>query len=86
MKTKTNKICGNCHSQSIGYITVTQEDAVFLRLALKEFRTAVPLHIASDPRKLEEWRNDRDMWDDVRTRIEAGITNILADCFDANRQ
>lgn len=70
--------------QIVGSVSVTESEAVFLRMALQEFRTAAPLHIVNDENSLSEWRKDREMWEPQRTRLMSNVTDILENCFDQN--
>lgn len=65
---------------TIGSIQITLEEAVAIKMALDEFRTAVPPHITGN--KLNEWRADKDMWETTRLDAIRKVNDLLVEDFD----
>jgi isopenicillin N synthase-like dioxygenase len=57
------------------------DEVVITKMALDEFRNAVPLHI-DNARKLAEWRADKEMWQKDLMSVRKQLVDVLAEDFD----
>lgn len=67
-------------------VELTEGEIIFIREAAREFRSAAPERIVSDPARLERWREERSLYDADRSSVDSKMTTILASIFDDKNQ
>lgn len=63
-------------------VELSESEVIFLRAAAREYRTAAPEHIKSDPGRLQRWVEERELYDPERTSTDRKLTDLLASHVD----
>jgi len=79
MNDKNNELIDKADNLFAIYLTI--DEIVITKMALDEFRNAVPEHI-DNARKLTEWRADKEMWQKDLMSVSKQLADVLAEDFD----
>lgn len=61
---------------------LSEDEIIVIRQAVREFRTTAPAHVLEKPSRLERWLEERELWDETRSKLDNKMTGALADIFD----
>jgi hypothetical protein len=59
-------------------VELSIEEIIFIRSAVREYRTVAPKHIEDSHSRLGRWLEERELYDGSRSSVDNKMTNILA--------